>query len=830
MKRLFSKSLAFLCIAALSCGLFSVGVSAAVTEGTDFEVIQTFETAEEQEQAGPSNANSGVPDEVKIVTGEEALSGESSMSISHKDANWSFDFLMKEAPAPTISEANGIFFRFKTNAAKGAFWYLNDGPETDGDWSHNVGAFHFVSDEGKVTLNAATGSLPEDNFSGYVFIDIKDRMGNIDLTPIRLMFNAWSGVNWMGKSSYIDNVGYYKVENAGDTTQYQALTEAIEAAYPPPPPGLYLSYEDDPTPAESATGRYGLKPKLTAHVSGQLNDKTVLWSIQEGDAVIESADEERPLYSQEGPITVADATQIQYTGANFIDDCWSSWTVDGTRYWMHSDDWGNQTQKFIGTVDHPVQEKVFNKTREELFTNNDEINGQPWITNIYKDGYGGLLAFLHLEHAGENNQKGRVGLAYSTDNGDTFTFLGEIVVPHASRDTNADEGGGNIQGCPYIVKDNYIYVYFNEINTCVARADLTEVINAAREGTVCKWYKGLDATNTGNWTWTEPGIGGDCSPIGIPGGANVAGICHTQAAYSTFDNKYYLKARNNQRVRFYIMWANHDVGTLWNKSLSSDVDAQIWKGGQDRGEFERICHRLIERYFPLPNYYTIDGKPVFMIYEPDTLVRGLGGIEATRDALAWLREQVEKAGIPGLHLQFAYRKNLEKNITGVMGDNHGTGWDTIERLGFDSATNYQFCHLTDIDRDYLEILEDIRKNYAQMSAMGRPLYFPHVSLGWDNNPRYHAFRPGITRNNTPENVEKALRMAKDYLDAHPGQPPLVTINSWNEWTECSYLQPDNLYGYGYLEAVKRVFLEANEDWRAQVSVTLPIAKEPVPLP
>ena len=37
------------------------------------------------------------------------------------------------------------------------------------------------------------------------------------------------------------------------------------------------------------------------------------------------------------------------------------------------------------------------------------------------------------------------------------------------------------------------------------------------------------------------------------------------------------------------------------------------------------------------------------------------------------------------------------------------------------------------------------------------------------------------------------------------QPPLVTINSWNEWTETSYLQPDDLYGYGYLEAVRSVF-------------------------
>ena len=46
-----------------------------------------------------------------------------------------------------------------------------------------------------------------------------------------------------------------------------------------------------------------------------------------------------------------------------------------------------------------------------------------------------------------------------------------------------------------------------------------------------------------------------------------------------------------------------------------------------------------------------------------------------------------------------------------------------------------------------------------------------------------------------------------WADAHPEQPPLVTLNSWNEWTETSYLQPDDLYGYGYLDAVKRVFLE-----------------------
>jgi hypothetical protein len=53
-------------------------------------------------------------------------------------------------------------------------------------------------------------------------------------------------------------------------------------------------------------------------------------------------------------------------------------------------------------------------------------------------------------------------------------------------------------------------------------------------------------------------------------------------------------------------------------------------------------------------------------------------------------------------------------------------------------------------------------------------------------------------------------MAKSYADSHPHQVPLITINSWNEWTETSYLQPDNLYGYGYLDAVREVFGERKE--------------------
>lgn len=271
-------------------------------------------------------------------------------------------------------------------------------------------------------------------------------------------------------------------------------------------------------------------------------------------------------------------------------------------------------------------------------------------------------------------------------------------------------------------------------------------------------------------------------------------------------NDGFLKARNNDRMKFYLMWANHDVPHGWDIRLSHLPDEHIiWLGGVDRSEFEIIARRLIERYFKHPAYYTIAGKPVFMIYDLANLVKGLGGGAATRDAFDWFRAEAVKAGLPGLHLQLTYWSEWALKQGGVDGRKVATGSELVKQLGFDSMSHYQFCHFTDIDRDYNVIMKDVVREWARLDSGYSIPYFPHVSVGWDSNPRIKEFRKGIITNNTPENVRLAFEQAKAYVDAHPEQPPLITVNSWNEWTETSYLEPDDLYGYGYLEAIRKVF-------------------------
>lgn len=276
-------------------------------------------------------------------------------------------------------------------------------------------------------------------------------------------------------------------------------------------------------------------------------------------------------------------------------------------------------------------------------------------------------------------------------------------------------------------------------------------------------------------------------------------------------NDGFLGAKNNEKMKFFLMWANHDVNYTWDKRLSDTIwenPCTVWEGAQDRSEFDKIVHRVIDKYFSRPNYYKIDGEPVFMIYDVANLVKGLGGMEKTLEALEYFRAETVKAGHKGLHLQLTGWGERVTNVSGVDSERTMSTKDIVPALGFDSVTNYQFVHICLMNRHYDDVLEIIKNEWARMDRDYTVPYYPHVSVGWDSNPRFNKYLDTVCYGNTPERFEVALRMAKEYVDTHPNlKAPLITVNSWNEWTETSYLEPDNVYGYGYLEAIKRVFVD-----------------------
>ncbi len=272
-------------------------------------------------------------------------------------------------------------------------------------------------------------------------------------------------------------------------------------------------------------------------------------------------------------------------------------------------------------------------------------------------------------------------------------------------------------------------------------------------------------------------------------------------------NDGYLKAKNNDKVKFYLMWANHTATSIWDKR-TAEMNEPIWDGEVNEKQFKYIVDRTIEKYFKHPSYYKIDGKPVYMIYDLDNLVRGLGGIENTKKMLEYFRNQTKNAGFDGLELQLTLRGEDSMNATGIDAKFSGNLADAVNYLEFDSVTHYQYIHIAPMRTDYLNVLERVKKEWEYIDETFKMPYYPHVSVGWDSSPRFNAYRNDECTGNSPEAVKKAFEMAREYVDIHPNlKAPLVTVNSWNEWTESSYLEPDDLYGYGYLEAIKDVFLK-----------------------
>lgn len=274
----------------------------------------------------------------------------------------------------------------------------------------------------------------------------------------------------------------------------------------------------------------------------------------------------------------------------------------------------------------------------------------------------------------------------------------------------------------------------------------------------------------------------------------------------------FLHARNRSRLKFALMWANHDWQEIHPYHRGTPPKL-LFLGRVTPETFDRICDHVIRDYFLQPNYWKIDGKPYFSFYDLNNLIGSFGSLQATRAALDRFRAKAVAAGLPGLHLNAVVWESVVLPSEKTVSDPK----KLIHDLGFDSVTSYVWVHhvgLPQLQTDYNAARDQYFDYWSRAAdAYGVP-YIPNVTMGWDPSPRADQSQPygnfgypftNTIANNTPENFRTALEMAKQRLLAEPNGLRILNLNCWNEWTEGSYLEPDTVHKFAYLDAIKDVF-------------------------
>lgn len=244
---------------------------------------------------------------------------------------------------------------------------------------------------------------------------------------------------------------------------------------------------------------------------------------------------------------------------------------------------------------------------------------------------------------------------------------------------------------------------------------------------------------------------------------------------------------------FCFCWANENWTRTWD---GGDEEILI---GQEHSE--ESDERFILDLLPAlrdPRYIRVEGKPLLIVYRPCLLP------DPAATARHW-RETCRREGIGEVFLAF---------MLGFESPNPST-------IDFDAAIQMPplRCGVPVINSQ-VDLLDPVSfsgevRDYRQAAALlpyedfGRSLW-PGVFPSWDNTAR-RMERGHSWIHSSPEIYHRWLSIvAHRTRQALPPQQRLVFINAWNEWAEGCHLEPDEKYGYAWLNATRLALTDGVE--------------------
>jgi len=252
---------------------------------------------------------------------------------------------------------------------------------------------------------------------------------------------------------------------------------------------------------------------------------------------------------------------------------------------------------------------------------------------------------------------------------------------------------------------------------------------------------------------------------------------------------------------FCLGWANESwKAKYWggDGKIDRDLIVQIYPGLEDYSQhFNCVLPAFLD-----PRYIKVDEKPVFLIYQPLQ-------IPDLPNFIKYWNKLAEENGLKGIHFiaraaKFSdYKQLVDSGFDAV----------TLERI------RNAYTDLPNFKKALFRLRRFVRKrpsfqipyetaiqHFSNENEDSINNVYPSVIPCWDHSPRSGA-RGTILDGSTPELFTKHLKQVFKIVRKKQQKDQIVFLKSWNEWAEGNYMEPDLIYGKGYIKALKSTLSE-----------------------
>ena len=270
---------------------------------------------------------------------------------------------------------------------------------------------------------------------------------------------------------------------------------------------------------------------------------------------------------------------------------------------------------------------------------------------------------------------------------------------------------------------------------------------------------------------------------------------------------------------FCVGWANHDWSNkTWQKTKRFTKDTvflkQEYLGKQDYTDYF---------YYLLPmfrdhRYIKVDEKPLFYVFDPDSC-------PDMKEFIQLWQHLAEKNGIPGIHFvaradsigkaDEIYKKNFMNEVKARYDRYIDMGFDAVSSMNFRRAeilaTGFFKKIIRNIRRkifgyalnshDYMKLTEHYYTDEDKLDYV-----YPQITPRKDKTPRAGK-NALVYTGSTPEKFRIAIKMALEKIKDKDDEHKILFLNSWNEWGEGSYMEPDIGWGHQYLDVLREEIVE-----------------------